>query len=391
MPRVIVAGYAVRFPLGGYVWQVLHYVLGFQRLGCDVFFYEDNVHEAEAYDPVTGEFDDHYEYERGCGIVGDAFRGFGLEGRWAFHDRERDRHWGAGAEETRRRFAGADLYVNLGGVNRIAGLPRPRVAIYVDMDPGFSQINLDQGDAVLRELLEEHDLHFTFGENVGTARSAIPTGGLEWRPTRQVVVPELWENDAEPGPCFTTIGKWRNEHRDRSFGGTELGWSKEGEWTRFRALPERTGACFELAMDVSATDPAAAAALSAAGWRIRDPLGVSVDHRAYRDYVVGSRGELSVAKEMYVRLRSGWFSDRSACYLAAGRPVILQDTGFADVLPTGEGLFAMRDLEDAERAVGTVAADYERHSEAARRIARDWFAPEAVLRPILQSAGFADR
>jgi hypothetical protein len=384
-PRVVVGGYAARYPLGGYLWQVVHYLLGFQRLGCESFFYEDNLYYGDAFDPMSRTVDD--QYESGCAILAAAFRGFGLEGRWSFYDGVRQRHWGAGEEDTRRRFAEADLYVNLGGVNRIGKWPRPPVAVYVDMDPAFTQINLHDGDPAVREILAEHDLHFTFGENIGSGRSPIPSGGVDWRPTRQVVVPDLWRMHPAIGPCFTTVASWGNDDRDRSFRGEVLRWSKGSEWLRFLALPERTGMSFEVAMDVLPNDPGAAELLGKAGWRARDPVDVSIDHRKYRDYIEHSLGEFSVAKEMYVRLRSGWFSDRSACYLAAGRPVILQDTGFSDVLPTGEGLFAVVDIEQAERAVRDVIAAYERHRAAARTIAVEWLSPQRVLAPILDAAG----
>lgn len=384
-PRVIVAGFLARFPLGGYVWEALHYLVGFRRLGCEVAFYEDTAHYAEAYDPVAGQMESRYAYgvSRLDGILG----GFGFAGRWVFWDAGRNRYHGLGESETEALFARADLFVNLGGVNRIGRRRRPPVAVYVDIDPAFTQITLDAGDRLLREVLAEHDLHYTFGENVGTARSPLPTGGFRWRPTRPVVVPDLWASAALPadGP-FTTIGKWDSPHRDLVFRGQRYGWRKSREWMKFVELPLRTGERFEVAMDVASV-PGDVERLTAGGWSIRDPLAVSIDHELYRRYVQHSKGEFSAAKDMNVRLRSGWFSDRSVCYLAAGRPAILEDTGFSDVLPCGRGLFAVRDLAQAEAAVDAVRSDYAAHARGAVEVARDCFAPEVVLRAMLADAG----
>jgi hypothetical protein len=303
-----------------------------------------------------------------------------------FWDAARDVYHGLTARETDEAFAAADLFLNVGGVNRLGRRPRPRVCVYVDTDPTFTQLSL-AGSAVLRELVAEHELHFTYGENIGTSRSPIPTGGFAWRPARPPVMPELWAAPPpDRGAPWTTIGKWSSEHRTVEFEGRRLGWSKSEQWPAFADLPRRTGERLELAMDVQSR-PADHAQLTAAGWTFRDPLDVSIDADVYRDYLRGSKGEFTAAKEMNVVLRSGWFSDRSACYLAAGRPAVVQDTGFGDVLPTGCGLFAVGDAADAAAALAAVDSDLAQHSRAALELAERWFAPSATLGPILAAAG----
>ena len=385
MARIIVAGYLVRNPLGGYAWQAAHYLLGLRALGHDVWFYEDTGHYAPAYDPQTGTFDAVYEH--GVRFAGEFLGRLGLGDRWVFVDTTRGAEHGPGAGRAARLLREADLLLNLAGVNRIPPDRRGgRPAVYVDLDPAFTQIGAAQGDALLRAILEEHDHLFTLGENIGTSRSPVPTGGYTWHPTRPPVALELWRDAGGPGPAYTTVGKWDARGRDVVFGGDTFQWRKRTEWLRFVDLPTRTGARFELAMDVDGT-PGDRELLEGRGWAIVDPLAVSADPWRYREYLRGSRGEFTVAKDLNVRLRSGWFSDRAACYLAAGRPVVEQDTGFGDVLPCGAGLHAFRSLDDAANAIRDIEADWERASRHARAVAEEHFAAPRVLAALLRVAG----
>src|SRR5262249_40109344 len=186
MARIVVAGYLVRNPLGGYAWQAAHYLLGLRALGHDVWFYEDTGHYAPAYDPQTGTFDAVYEY--GVRFAGEFLGRLGLGDRWVFVDTTRGAEHGLGAGRAARLLRGADLLVNLAGGNRIPPDRRGgRPAIYVDLDPAFTQIGAAQGDALLRAILEEHDHLFTLGENIGTSRSPVPTAGYTWHATRPPV------------------------------------------------------------------------------------------------------------------------------------------------------------------------------------------------------------
>jgi hypothetical protein len=382
-PRVVVAGYLVRYPLAGYAWQALHFLAGFRALGCDVFFYEDSAYYAYAYVPGAAAMQaDDYSY--GVAHAGTFFAAHGFGDAWTFWDAGRDRWSGADAERARATLHDADLLVNLGGVNRVARERCPgAVFTYVDLDPAYTQLRLHEGDMLLRAMIDAHDVHFTLGENIGTAACRIPVGKVAWRPIRQPVPAELWTPlPSGDGGAYTTIGKWDSAGRDLRFGGEVFTWRKRTEWFRFLELPRRTGLRFRVAMDV-ASAPDDLRRLADAGWEIVDPLPISSDPETYRRFIRGSRGEFTVAKDVNIRLASGWFSDRSACYLAAGRPVVNQDTGFARVLPTGTGLFSVRGLDDAVAAFAVIEADYERHATHARAIACEHFAPARVLAPVV--------
>jgi hypothetical protein len=214
----------------------------------------------------------------------------------------------------------------------------------------------------------------------------VPLVRFAWRPTRPPVVPDLWEPRVRPGARhFTTVGSWLTVGRDVEIDGARYLWSKHESFERIIDLPRRTAQTFELAMEMG--DPAVAARYRAHGWRVVDPYPRSRDPWRYRAYVGASRGEFTVAKDVVARTRSGWFSDRSACYLAAGKPVITQDTGFGKLVPTGRGLFAFETLEDVLAAVEAINADYAAHCAAAREIAREYFDAERLLGRMLAEAG----
>jgi hypothetical protein len=294
-------------------------------------------------------------------------------------------HAGADADAVAKFAAGADALISLAANYRrepwpLLGDIRPR--ILVEQDPGYTHVWAADGDP--RDIFGEHDVYFTVGVNVGTPRSRLPTCGIAWRPLLPPVVLDWW---TPGGPVrrdrFTTVGAWR-DYGYLEFEGQVLG-PKVDEFERFIDLPRRVGEPLELVLAIADDDPDRER-LAEHGWLLEDPALVNTPQR-YRDYVHDSLGELSCAKGGYVGTRSGWFSDRSACYLAAGRPVILQATGFEDVLPTGEGLFAVRDVDEAVAAVVEVRADYPRHSRAARDLARELFDAERLLAQMLAEAG----
>jgi hypothetical protein len=382
---IVLTGYLVRCPLGGYLWQAAHYLLGFRSLGFDVWFYEDSAYYAPAYNPATNEFGPCYDY--GIRATGEFLDQMGLGDRWVFVDCERGTAHGPGRNRVDELLRSSDLLLNVAGVNHIPPEKRGgRPAAYIDLDPAYTQLRLANGDTGLRTLLDEHQFLFTFGENIGTPRSPLPTGGCAWEPTRQPIVLRLWENAGSPGPDYTTVGKWNIEDRDVTCDGQTFHWRKRDEWLRCLDLPARTGAAFEVAMDVdSVADDSEL--LTGHGWRIVDPIALSADWWRYRDYLRTSRGEFTVAKDMNVRLRSGWFSDRAASYLAAGRPVVEQDTGFGDVLPLGPGLHAFRNVEEAADAVRAIEADYNSASRHATEVAREYFAADKVLHKLLGKIG----
>lgn len=230
-------------------------------------------------------------------------------------------------------------------------------------------------------------MHFTYGENIGTPFCPVPPLPRPARPMRQPIVLDYWDG---PAPCrneFTTVMNWSVKGYDVAYRGDVFQWSKEGEFLKFLDLPRRANVPLEMAMGLSGLSPDVKRLLESNGWKVVDAYEMSQDPWRYRDYVRESRAEFSVAKDMVVRTRCGWFSERSACYLAAGRPVVTQDTGFAEVLPTGEGLFSFNKMEDVLSAFDAIQSNYPRHSRAARAIAHDYFRAETVLSNMLSELG----
>ena len=387
MARIVFAGYLVRYPLGGYAWQIAHYLLGFRALGHDVWFYEDTgeINCDFAFNPLTNEFAPSYEY--GITATANFFKEIGVGDRWVFFDVDRGLKYGPGASCINTLLKESDLLVSLGAVNRLpAELRSGRPSLFIDLDPVYLQLKLANGDKNLAAILDAHTEHFTFGENIGKPDSSLPTGGYRWHPTRQPVVMDMWENAGSAGFAYTTVGRWDSNERDVEYRGEIFTWRKRTEWYHFLDLPNRIAKTFELAMDVE-TVPEDLERLTAHGWHVIDPIQISIDPWRYRDYLRGSRGEFTVAKDMNVRLRSGWFSDRAACYLAAGRPAVEQDTGFGEVLPLGPGLQAFNTITEAAEAVNMIERDYDRASAHASEVAREYFAADRVLGSLLSFMG----
>jgi hypothetical protein len=359
----------------------LHYLVGLRALGFDPYFYEDTAYYADCFDPATGNM--HVSPDAGVTFATDFFARFGFADRWVFWDAGRDRYHGLRAGDTATLLREAKLVLTLAAVTRLGRQPGQR-KVFIDIDPGFTQLRVTAGEAGLCELLAEHDRHFTIGENVGTRACPIPTDRFEWLPTRQPIALDLWTPlPADPAAAYTTVGRWDEQRRDVHFRGEVYTWRKRVEWMKFLELPACTGERFAPAMDVDKT-PADAALLRRHGWEITDPILVSRDALAYRDFIRSSKGEFTVAKDLNVRLATGWFSDRGACYLAAGRPVVTQDTGFGHVLPVGRGLFAVHGVEDAAAPFATIAADYSAHAQAAQQIAASHFDARRVVADLIR-------
>jgi len=386
-PQVVVLGMMTKIPVAGVVWQTLHYLLGLQRLGVEPYYVE-----AHARNPsmltTTAEADGA---ALAAGFIDGVMRRFGLADRWAYQALHDDgRCYGMSERELLALYDRAALIVNLHG----GTAPRPEHVrggrlVYLETDPVQLQAELAQGVPETIEFLEQHCAFFTFGENWGAADCGLaPTARFHFRPTRQPVVLDCWPAAERTRPCFTTIGNWRQEHwRDVTLDGRTYTWSKHVEFARFLGLPARTGREFELALATYTADDRAL--LTGHGWRVTEAAAISDDVDAYRRYVSESFGELTVAKEQNVVLRSGWFSDRSATYLAAGRPVITQETGFSNVLPTGTGLHGFATLDEAAAAVEAVCGDYAAACEDSRAIAREWFSSDVVLAELLAHCGVA--
>lgn len=373
--RIAVLGYVVRGPIGGLAWHHVQYLLGLRALGHDAWFLEESEDYPACYNPDTHEVGIDPSY--GLAFASKVFTRLGLGDRWTYHDAH-TATW-HGARHIREACASADILLNLSGVNPIGPLLEGVPArVYVDTDPAFTQVrNLTLPAARARS--EQHTHFFTYGERFGQPDCGIPADGFAWQPTRQPVVLDAWPETPAPvsGAC-TTVMQW-DSYRPVEYGGRLYG-MKSASFEAYRDLPTLSPLRLELALG-SATAPREE--LAAIGWSIRDPLAVAADPWIYQEYIAGSRAEFSVAKQGYVDSRSGWFSERSAAYLASGRPVITQDTGFSDWLSVDAGVLPFSSALEAVAALNELDGNYARHAAAARACAAEYFDASRVLDRLL--------
>jgi hypothetical protein len=376
--RIVVLGYIIRGPVGGMAWHHLQYVLGLAALGHEVLFLEDSDDYPSCYDPSKHVVDVDPTY--GLAFARQAFDRLGLGDDWTYYDAHEQRWYGLGAEKAQRFCDDADMVINVSGVNP---LRRWTMAIerrlFIDTDPVFTQVN-HLADPAKRDRAAAHNRFFSFGEALNTAAWSGPRDEFNWLPTRQPVVRELWSNSKpQPRGRFTTVMQWDSypavEYRGSSYG------MKSEAFQDYLDLPRRVDEQFELALG-SATAPRER--LRDHGWHLVDPLAVTRDPWTYQHYIDNSKAEFSVAKQGYVASRCGWFSERSACYLAAGKPVVVQDTGFSDRLPTGAGLLSFTDVESAAAAVADVSEHYDAHCRAARDVCAAHFDSGKVLQSLIE-------
>jgi hypothetical protein len=383
--RIIVMGFMGSCPIAGVIWQHLHYIIGLQRLGHEVYYIEDSARIP--YNPVTFETTNDFTYA--AKLLTRLAGEFDFKSRWSFCARYLPDFSTAGLtlKRIRQLYKSADAIFNVCGTQEFNDdlLASDRI-LYIESDPGVEQIKVDQKVRSTIDYLKRHHALFTFGENVGTKRFPVPLHGLKWHGTRQPIVIDLWQSRRAPaaGALFTSIANWSTSGlKDIEWRGDRYLWSKSREFVRFMRAPKISREPFELATDIK--DEKARAKFLQNSWRFRSPHELSVNYSGYRNYIRRSKGEFTVAKDQYVRLNSGWFSDRSACYLAAGRPVITQETGFTD-LYRGDGLFAFRTLPEIREAVQEINRDYSKHSRGAFRLACEVFDAEKVLSALLERA-----
>lgn len=381
--RVVVLGIAAQYPMAGVTWQAIHYLAGLRALGCEVFYVEDS--GAPPYDPVRGGI--AVDARANVTYLAAVMRRLDLGDRWAYWDAQADTWHGLARARVHALYASADAIFNLCGATR----PRPEHhqgarLCYVETDPVYEQMRVANGEADSVAFLAEHDVLFTYGELLGTASCTVPIERFTWIPTRPPVVLDQWQARGA-GEVFRSIATWENKGKNVRFRGETYYWTKHLNFVRMLDVPRRSGARVELAMDP--LDPQVRAELAAHGWTLVDPRPISADIDTYRTFIEGARGELTVAKDIYVRPRSGWFSDRSACFLAAGRPVVTQETGFSERVPSGRGLLSFATPEEAIAALHAVDADYVAHARAAREIAAEYFDAERVIGAMLAAAGVA--
>jgi hypothetical protein len=413
--RAVVTGMIASFPLGGVAWDYGQYVMALEAAGFEVFYLEDT--GLEPYDPSVGDQGSDYAY--GVAFLKSALASLspGMEERWCIRQLDGSLV-GPISGRIGQIVASADLFLNVSG----SAMLRPEYMasqrkVLIDTDPGVNQFHkylkqdardalkrgdLDHARAILQacgiELDEKlpvggqddggvssyraHDHFFSYAELLGSPGCNIPTLGIDWQPTRPLVIGPAW--DSAPGGAFwTTVMSWRMVPPGIRYEGVLYG-GKELEFVHFEAVPKATSARLEVAVS---DHTAPVDRWRALGWQVRQADVVSRTPEEYRDYILTSRGEFSVAKNVYAATRSGWFSCRSVCYLAAGLPVVVQDTGFSEIIPTGSGLLAFSTAEEATAALNAVEGDYDRHRRSAREIADAWFSPPVVLGDMLARIG----
>jgi hypothetical protein len=378
--RIVVLGYIVRGPIGGMAWHHLQYVLGLKRLGHEVLFLEESDDYPSCYDPTTHQVGTDPTY--GLEFTKQAFDRLGLGAHWAFYDAHRKQWHGPAAGNVDDFCHAADILLNISGVNRLVfSLETIPFRVLVDTDPAFTQIRHLTNETA-RSRAAQHNTFFSFGESIETGRSTVPNDGFRWQATRQPVVLDAWPTSDGPndGP-FTTVMQWES-YPPVEFEGERFGMKSES-FNMIRELPARVAAPLEIALG---GETAPRSELQQLGWRIVDPLSVTRDPWTYQSYLRLSRGELSVAKHGYVASGSGWFSERTVCYLAMGRPAVIQDTGFSQHIPCGAGVWTFHDAETAAHAIEEVEADYHRQCRLARELAAGYFDSQTVLRSLLERA-----
>jgi hypothetical protein len=382
--KIVVQHLAIRYPFAGVVWQLLHHLIGFERLGFDVYYLED--HWAYVYDPVKQS--PGPDAAPNMQLVIPALQRYGFGERWGFLDPASGEYLGMSRDRCRSLLKEADAVFNL----CIATRPREehhtcRRLVYLETDPGPFQVSLASGDSDAVQTARVHHDFFTYAYNIGAPDCLLPTGSLRWHRTRPPVLLDIWQAGAGPAEpaVFTTVGTWTNKGKDLEIDGEKYWWSKHVNFRQVLDVAGRAGQAIELATDLEG-GPDYERALEG-GFTIRPVVPMSLDLDEYRNYVSSSRGEFTVSKDSYVRTRSGWFSDRTATYLAAGRPVVTQFTGFEKYIPTGVGLLGFNDAAEAVDAIKQINADYRRHARAARELAREYFDAATLLEEIAATLG----
>lgn len=382
--KLVILHLAFRYPFAGVVWQLLHHLIGFRRLGLDVHYLED--HSAYVYDPLARS--PLPDASRNLKSISSVLERYGFGDRWAFRDPTTHEYVGMRAERCAALMRDADAVINLCGATE----PREehaasRCLVYLETDPGVMQAGLLNREPFWINYAAAHKLFFTYGYNLGAPDCAIPACGIRWNVTRPPVLMDEWPagaGAAQPA-AFTTVGNWSNAGNDVVINGEKFYWSKHLNFAKMLEVAALARQPIELATTLE-SGPDYERALEG-GFTIKPVIPMSLDVDDYRTYVSGSRGEFTVAKDLYARTRSGWFSDRTVCYLAAGRPAVTQFTGFEKYMPTGIGLLGFDDQRGAVEAINAINADYRRHARAAREIAWEYFDAAKLLDGIADTLG----
>jgi glycosyltransferase involved in cell wall biosynthesis len=411
--RIVVTGLIAQHPsLGGISWHYLQYVLGLTRLGHEVYYFEDSGQWPYNFDGgASGSDWISYDCGENVTYLNSLMRRCGLENRWAYRFPIGNQWYGLSDNERTEIFKRADILLNVSGSLEFPDNYRQiGRLVYIDTDPVFTQVKLARGERDFGRRVDAHDVHFSYGEYLS---NSVPRTGHIWQPTRQPIVLSEWHTSNPPRNGFTTVMSWTSykplAYADKTYGQKDL------EFYRFLELPRKVKPVkLELSLSniehvnwrtqsenmppevlelkKGQSEWGSRDLLTRAGWNVVDAKMTCGDLDSYRNYIQCSKAEWSVAKSGYVQGGGcGWFSERSACYLASSRPVVVQDTGFSKVLPVGNGLFAFNTIEEAAAAIETIEANYTREAEAARAIAEEYFASDRVLTQLVEEVFTNDR
>ncbi len=379
-PLPVAASIAQRPGYGGHAWAFLQYALGLRQLG-----YEPILIDRLSAEMATDAEGRPSEAARRMAIdwLSDVAEFAGLGDSWSLL-LDSGETIGLGREDLRRAIGDAPCLINtMGFLDDPDLLGAAKMLVFLDVDPGFPQLWRELGQA---DLFEGHDRFVSVGANLGRPQCEIPACGLEWVGIRPPVALDLWPCSPSSSRAFRGIGSWRGPYGPIEYGGRTLG-LRVHEFRKFAELPRRVDTRFEVALEIDAADRRDVEMLRSNDWRLANPLAAAGSPAAYRSFIQSSGAEIAIAKNIYVATKSGWFSDRSACFLASGRPVLAQDTGFDGSLPSGEGLLRFRTLEEAVAGAEEILADWPRHSRAARAVAEETFDAGKVLGGLLAELG----
>ncbi len=381
--RIIVTGLVGVYPIGGVAWDYLQYVIGLSKLGYDVYYHEDT--NIWPYHPVEKQNTSDATYS--VQFIDKFFKKYSvdLSKKWHYcHLGEKS--FGMSKIKFEDIAKTADLYINVSGNNIIPEkLNEKCIKIFLDTDPGYNQIRLDRYQDWLKKI-KVHDVYFSYAENINEADCLVPDLNIKWITTRMPVVTDLWKRKdylSRKDNSWTTILTWNDFHNKLIFNGKEYK-SKGAEFEKIKSIPGTTNQKFKIAVggkNVPLKE------LMDLGWQVQDGPETTLTPGTYQNFILNSKGEFSIAKNVYVAMNTGWFSCRSVCYMAAGKPVVLQDTGFSKFIPTGKGVLAFSNLKEATEAIKMVEDDYNTHCKAASQIAEEYFGYEVVLKDMLKKIG----
>jgi hypothetical protein len=382
--RIVIIGTLANVPYAGMAWMHCQFLVGLARLGHQVTYME--MTSAWPFHPSKFTVTSDPEYS--LSYLQRVMQDFGFAERWAYCTTWSNKEWyGPLRTQALEILHSADAVLNISGSTNPKDIGIDCNLVHIGTDPVVPELRIFNGDEELEDQLRAHKALFTYGENIGRPDCLVPPLPFPTYPMRQPIVLDYWNSGSPARKCFTTVTNWEVTGYDFPYKGEYYRWSKHHEYLKFISLPQLAKGKFELAMGLSGVSEGVKNLLNLNGWNLVDGYEISLNPWPYRDYILNSAAEFTVAKDMNVRLQSGWFSERSACYLAAGRPVITQDTGFGHILPIGEGLFAFKTMDDILKAVDAINFDYERHSLAAREIAEEYFRAEKVLGQVLEHLG----